>query len=84
MELQQEKRVSKPEPLPEKQHLVAGVFASRAAADAALETIERLRSRLRMVNVSNILVLAKNDQGEVGVSVIEIGSTSGVDVAALS
>jgi len=84
MELQQEKRVLKPEPLPEQQHLVAGVFASRAAADAALETIERLRSRLRMVNASYILVLAKNDQGEVGVSVIEIGSTSGVDVAALA
>ena len=84
MELQQEKRVLKPEPLPEQQHLVAGVIASRAAADAALETIERLRSRLRMVNASYILVLAKNDQGEVGVSVIEIGSTSGVDVAALA
>lgn len=37
-----------------------------------------------MVNASSILIFAKDDQGDVGVSVIDIGSTSGVNVAALA
>lgn len=84
MELKQEKRVSKPEPPPEKQQLVAGVFAGRAAADAALKKIEGLGPQLRMTNASNILVLAKDDTGKVDVSSIDIGSSSGVNIVVLA
>ncbi|WP_269849905.1 DUF1254 domain-containing protein [Methanosarcina horonobensis] len=70
--------------LSEKQQLVAGVFASKTAADAAMEKIKSLSSQLQMMNASNILVLAKNDKGKVDTSIIDIGSTSGVNIAALA
>lgn len=70
--------------LSEKLQLVAGVFASKAAADAAMEKIKELHTQLQMVNASNILVLAKNDKGKVDINIIDIGSTSGVNIAALA
>lgn len=39
----------------EKQQLVAGVFASRVVADAALEKIEGLHLQFQAMNTSNIL-----------------------------
>jgi hypothetical protein len=84
MELKQEKRVSQPEPLPEKQQLVAGVFASKAAADAAMKKIEGLGSQLQRVNASNILVLTRDDTGKVDVSIIDIGSSSDMNIAMLA
>jgi hypothetical protein len=71
-------------PPPEKQQLVAGVFASKTAADAAMEKIKGLGPQLQMVNASNILVLSKDDKGKVDISIIDIGSTSGVNIAVLA
>jgi hypothetical protein len=71
-------------PLSEKRQLVAGVFASKAAADAAMEKIKSLSSQLRIANASNILVLAKDDKGKVDINIIDIGSTSRVNIAALA
>lgn len=70
--------------LSEKQQLVAGVFASKAAANAAMEKIKGLYPQLQMVKASNILVLAKDDKGKVDINIIDIGSTSGVNISALA
>lgn len=37
-----------------------------------------------MVNASNLLVLAKNEEGAVEVSVLDIGSSSGVDLLGMA
>ena len=71
-------------PVSEKQQLVAGIFASKSAADAVMEKIKDLRPQLQMVNASNILVLAKDDKGKVDINIIDIGSTSGVNIATLA
>jgi hypothetical protein len=71
-------------PLSEKQQLVAGVFASKSAAIATMEKIKDLRPQLQMVNASNILVLAKDDKGKVDINIIDISSTSGVNIATLA
>ncbi len=68
----------------EKQQLVAGVFASKAAAHTAMENIRGLSPQLQMMNASSIIVLTKDDKGEVEVDTIDIGSTSGVNIAALA
>ncbi|WP_141241807.1 DUF1254 domain-containing protein [Methanosarcina spelaei] len=65
--------------LPEKHRLVAGIFASKEAADAAMKKIKDLRPRLQKVNASNILVLAKDNKGKVEINIIDIGSTSGTN-----
>lgn len=71
-------------PLSEKQKLVAGVFASKAAADAAMERIKELCTQIQMAKASNVLVLAKDDKGKVDINIIDIGSTSGMNIAALA
>ncbi|AKB28998.1 hypothetical protein MSSIT_2279 [Methanosarcina siciliae T4/M] len=71
-------------PLTEKRQLVAGIFASKASADAAMEKIKSLGPQLQKVNASNILVLAKDDKGKVDINIIDIGSTSGMNIAALA
>jgi hypothetical protein len=71
-------------PISEKQQLVAGVFASKSAANAAMEKIKDLRPQLQMVNASNILVLAKDYKGKVEINIIDIGSTSGVNISELA
>jgi hypothetical protein len=63
-------------PLSEKQQLVAGVFASKAAADYAMEKVKGFYSQLQMVNDSNILVLAKDDKCKIEINIIDIISTS--------
>jgi len=69
--------------LPEKHRLVAGIFASKEAADAAMKKIKDLRPRLHKVNASNILVLAKDNKGKVEINIIDIGSTSGTNSISL-
>jgi hypothetical protein len=71
-------------PLSEKQQLVAGVFASKTVADAAMEKIKDLRPLLQTMNASNVLVLAKDYKGKVDINIIDIGSISRVDIAALA
>jgi hypothetical protein len=71
-------------PISEKQQLVAGVFASKAAADTAMEKVKGLYPQLQMVKASNILVLAKDDKGKVNINIIDTGSNSGVNIAALA
>jgi len=68
----------------ERQQLVAGVFPSKALADDATKRIKSLSPQLRKVNTSNILVLAKDNKGNVDISVLEIGSTSNVNIAELA
>jgi hypothetical protein len=70
-------------PPPEKQQLVAGVFASKTAADAAMEKIKGW-SPASDGERQNILVLSKDDKGKVEISIIDIGSTSGVNIAVLA
>lgn len=85
MEVQPKTHVSKAEKLlPEKQQLVAGVFASKEAGYAAIKKIEGYGPQLRMVNASNILVLAKDDSSKVDVSIIDIGSSSSVNIEAMA
>lgn len=67
-------------PVYEKQQLVAGIFASKEAADSAMEKIKDLRLQLQKVNASNILVLTKNDKGKVDINIIDIISTSNVNI----
>jgi hypothetical protein len=69
--------------LPEKHRLVAGIFASKEAADAAMKKIKDLRPRLQKVNASNILVLAKDNKGKVEINIIDIDSTSGTNSISL-
>jgi hypothetical protein len=68
----------------ERQQLVAGVFSSKAVADNAMKNVKSLSPQLQKVNASNILVLAKDNKGKVDISVIDIGSTSGVNIAELA
>lgn len=63
---------------------MAGVFTSKTDADAAMEKIKGIRPQLQMVNASNILVLAKDGKSKVDINIIDIGSTSGVNIAALA
>lgn len=80
-----ETQVSKADiPRYEKQRLVAGVFASKAVVETAMEKIRELSPQLQMMNASSILVFTKDDKGEVEVNTIDIGSISGVNIAALA
>jgi hypothetical protein len=49
-----------------------------------MEKIKGLYPQLQMVKASNILVLAKDDKGKVDINIIDIGSTSGVNISALA
>ncbi|MFN8498529.1 MAG: DUF1254 domain-containing protein [Anaerolineae bacterium] len=68
----------------ENQQLVAGVFATKAAYDAAAGKIKAMGPQLQVVNASNLLVLEKDDSGKVHVDVLDIGSASGVDLASMA
>ncbi len=68
----------------EQQQLVAGVFATKAAYDAAAGKIKGMGPQLQMVNASNLLILAKDEAGKVDVNVLDISSSSGVDVVAMA
>ncbi len=69
---------------PEKQQLVAGVFASKAAYDAVASKLKTMGPQLQMVNASNLLVIAKDDAGNVDVDVLDIGSSTGLDLVAMA
>lgn len=71
-------------PLDERQQLVAGVFSSKAAADAAMMKIKGLSSHLQMVHASNILMAAKDNKERIEVSIIDIGAIPGVNIVTLA
>jgi hypothetical protein len=66
------------------QQLVAGVFATQAGYDAAAGKIKAMGPQLQMVNASNLLVLSKDEESKVEVSVLDLGSSSGVDLLAMA
>ncbi|MFN8483401.1 MAG: DUF1254 domain-containing protein [Anaerolineae bacterium] len=68
----------------ENQQLVAGVFATKAAYNAAAGRIKAMGPQLQVVNASNILLLEKDEGGKVHVDVLDIGSSSGVDLEAMA
>lgn len=68
----------------ERQQLVAGVFSSKAVADNAMKKIKMFSPKLKKVNASDVLVLAKDDKGKVHINAIDIGSTSDVNIAELA
>lgn len=69
---------------PESQQLVAGVFATKAAFDAVAPKIKAMGPQLQLVNASNLLVLAKGEDGKVHVDVIDIGSSAGIDLSSIA
>ena len=69
---------------PEKQQLVAGVFASKAAFDAVAGKLKTMGPQLQMVNASNLLVIAKDDAGNVDVDVLDVGSAAGLNLVAMA
>lgn len=69
---------------PEKQQLVAGVFATKAGYDAVAGKLKTMGPQLQMVNASNLLVIAKDDAGKVDVDVLDIGSSAGLDLVAMA
>lgn len=64
--------------------VVAGVFSTKAAADAAMAKIKSIGPQLAMVDASNILVIVKDEAGKVEVNTLDIGSASGVDIMAMA
>ena len=68
----------------EKQQLVAGVFANKATAEAAMNKVKGLGPMLQMVNASNLIVLAKDENGKVDINIVDIGSKSGLNMAVLA
>jgi uncharacterized membrane protein len=69
---------------PETQQLVAGVFATQAAYDAAAAKIKTMGPQLQVVNASNLLVIAKDEAGKVAIDVLDVGASSGADLMALA